>query len=169
MNNSPWAKFTTSMIPKISVSPEATSARIMPTTMPLIVWIRICSSKSDSQIFVDDLVVRVQLGGRRVMAYGAFFHEIHALAGLEGQRDVLLHQQHRDAFAAEHVDDVPDLRHHARHQRFGRLIQQDDLRLEDYRARDLEHLLLSAAQRAPRLAAPFRKHGKIVENHFQQL
>ena len=40
MNSSPWAKFTTSMMPKISVSPEATSARIMPVTMPLTVWIR---------------------------------------------------------------------------------------------------------------------------------
>jgi hypothetical protein len=27
------------MMPKISVSPEATNARIMPVTMPLIVWI----------------------------------------------------------------------------------------------------------------------------------
>ena len=40
MNNSPCAKFTTSMMPKISVSPEATSARIMPVTMPFTVWIR---------------------------------------------------------------------------------------------------------------------------------
>ena len=38
MNSSPCAKFTTSMMPKISVSPEATSARIMPVTMPFIVW-----------------------------------------------------------------------------------------------------------------------------------
>ena len=38
MNNSPWAKFTTSMMPKISVSPEAISARIMPVTMPFSVW-----------------------------------------------------------------------------------------------------------------------------------
>ncbi len=39
MNSSPWAKFTTSMMPKISVSPEAISARIMPVTMPFTVWI----------------------------------------------------------------------------------------------------------------------------------
>ena len=38
MNSSPWAKFTTSMMPKISVRPEATSARIMPVTMPFTVW-----------------------------------------------------------------------------------------------------------------------------------
>ena len=38
MNSSPCAKFTTSMMPKISVKPEATSARIMPVTMPFTVW-----------------------------------------------------------------------------------------------------------------------------------
>ena len=69
MNSSPWAKLTTSMMPKISVSPEATSARIMPVTMPLTVWMRIWSkgmpTASHSQILVDDRVVRAQLGGQR--------------------------------------------------------------------------------------------------------
>ena len=45
MNSSPWAKFTTSMIPKMRVSPEATRARIMPVTIPLMVWIRIWSRR----------------------------------------------------------------------------------------------------------------------------
>src|ERR1700730_1154682 len=147
MNNSPWAKFTTSMMPKISVSPEATSARIMPTTMPLIVWIRICSSKLDSEVFVNDFVVGVQLRSRRVMAHGAFFHEINAFARLERERHVLLDQQHRHALAADHVDDVPDLRHHARHQAFGGLVEPDDLRLEHHRARASAHFLLAAAER----------------------
>src|SRR5437660_10078960 len=144
MNNSPWAKFTTSMMPKISVSPEATSARIMPTTMPLIAWIRICSSKLDSQIFVDDLVARVQFRSSRVMAHLALLHEVDAFARLERERHVLLHQQNRDALAAQHVDDVPDLRDHARHQPLGRLIEQDNFRLEHHRPRDREHLLLAA-------------------------
>ena len=41
MKSSPWAKFTTSMMPKISVSPEAISARIIPVTIPFTVWIKI--------------------------------------------------------------------------------------------------------------------------------
>src|SRR5215472_6583212 len=44
MNSSPWAKLTTSMMPKIRVRPEATSARIIPVTTPLMVWIRTWSS-----------------------------------------------------------------------------------------------------------------------------
>jgi len=38
MNNSPCAKLTTSMMPKMSVRPEATSAKIMPLTTPFTVW-----------------------------------------------------------------------------------------------------------------------------------
>jgi hypothetical protein len=41
MNSSPCAKFTTSMMPKMRVSPDATRARIMPVTMPLTVWMMI--------------------------------------------------------------------------------------------------------------------------------
>ena len=44
MNSSPCAKFTTSIMPKISVNPEAISARIMPVTMPLMVWMIISSN-----------------------------------------------------------------------------------------------------------------------------
>src|SRR5436309_1284931 len=44
MNSSPCAKLTTSMMPKIRVRPDATSARIMPVTMPLIVWMMIWSN-----------------------------------------------------------------------------------------------------------------------------
>jgi hypothetical protein len=43
MNSSPWAKLTTSMMPKISVSPEATKAKIMPVTTPLTVWMMMMS------------------------------------------------------------------------------------------------------------------------------
>src|ERR1700730_15660101 len=114
MNSSPWAKFTTSMMPKIRASPEATSARIMPTTMPLMVWMRICSSKLYPQIFVDDGVVRPQLGGRGVVAHHAFFHDVDALACLERQRHVLLDQQDRHALAMQHLDDLTNLRDHAR-------------------------------------------------------
>src|SRR5215475_10417029 len=97
MNSSPWAKFTTSMIPKIRVRPEATRARIIPVTRPFSVWIRICSrgrpTSSHSQVLMDDGVVVAQVGGGGVVAHHALFHDVHALARLEGQRHVLLDQQ----------------------------------------------------------------------------
>src|SRR6185503_15397665 len=103
----------TSMMPKISVSPDATSARIMPVTTPLIVWIRIWSSgmsMSDSEIFVDHRIVDVQRRRQGVMAHLALHDEIDSPAGLEGQRHVLLDQQHRHALVAQRADDLGDLR-----------------------------------------------------------
>jgi hypothetical protein len=44
MTRSPWAKFTTSMMPKIRVRPEATRARIIPFTSPVTVCTRMAST-----------------------------------------------------------------------------------------------------------------------------
>src|SRR5262249_3389578 len=63
MNSSPWAKLTTSMMPKISVSPEAISARIMPVTMPFTVWIRIWSKgMEERKSIATSLPIRVDRG-----------------------------------------------------------------------------------------------------------
>src|SRR5580658_1804450 len=180
MNNSPCAKLTTSMMPKMSVSPEAISARIMPVTMPFTVWMSSRSSgklrkKSTTviilhtQILVDDRVVRLERGGGRLVPDRALLHEIDALARREGERHVLLDQQDRDALPVQRVDDLSDLRHHARHQAFGRLVEQDDPRLEHHGAGDREHLLLAARQRAARLAAPLGEHREIGEDLGEQL
>src|SRR4051812_17134859 len=132
MNSSPWAKFTTSMIPKISVSPDAISARIMPVTMPLSVWmINNCQGKSPkkaridaailhSEILFDDVVADLKVGRSSLMADRALLHDVDALTGLKRQRHVLLDQQDRNAFAVKRVDDLVNLRNHARHEPFGR-------------------------------------------------
>src|SRR6185295_4847130 len=127
MNNSPWAKFTTSMMPKMSVRPEAISARIMPVTMPFSVWMT-NSSKGKSvkneriaailhpEILLDDVVADLEIGRLRVVTDRALLHDVDALARLQGQRHVLLHQKDRDAFVVQGADDLVDLRDHARHQ-----------------------------------------------------
>src|SRR3954447_1483700 len=172
MKSSPWAKFTTSMMPKISVRPEAISARIMPVTTPLTVWMRICSrrrSTLDSQIPLNDRVVSPEFGDRGLVPNHALLDEVNSLAGRERQRDVLLHQQHRDVLALEHSDDLSDLGDHARHQPFRRLIQQDDLGLEHHRACDGEHLLLAARKRAAGLMAPFGQYWEVAIDLLQEL
>src|SRR6185369_12931945 len=114
MNSSPCAKFTTSMMPKISVKPDATSARIMPVTMPLTVWMAMTSQgismASDSQVLVDDGIAHFQLCGDGLVAHHALLHEIDPLARGQRQRHVLLHQQDGNALAMQHVDDLDDLR-----------------------------------------------------------
>src|SRR5260370_11081029 len=107
MNSSPWAKLTTSMMPKISVSPDATSARIMPLTMPFSVWMTKCANEimSDAEILVDDGVADAQLRGRGVVANDALLDDVDPVAGAEGQRHILLDQQHRHVILVQHIDD----------------------------------------------------------------
>src|SRR5882757_1328253 len=179
MNNSPWAKFTTSMMPKISVSPDAISARIMPVTMPFSVWMTNSSigksAKNEriaailhSEILLDDVVADLEVGRFGVMAYRALLHDVDALARFKRQRHILLDQQDRDALAMQRIDDLVNLRDHAGHQPFGRLVEQDDLRLQHHGTRDGEHLLLAAGQRAAGLAAPLAQHREISEHLVQQ-
>src|SRR5208282_6505162 len=172
MKSSPWAKFTTSMMPKISVNPEATSDRIKPVTTPLTVWTRnwaIEVAMLDAQIAADDGVVGPELGGHGVVPDGAVLHQVDAPAGLERQRDVLLHQQHRHVLSAQHVDDLADLGHHAWHQAFRGLVHEDDLGLEHHRAGDGEHLLLAARERAAGLVAPLGEPREVVVDLLQEL
>src|SRR5437870_7935887 len=144
MNSSPCAKLTTSMIPKMRVSPDATSARIMPLTIPLSVWMRNASMRLNPQVLVDDGVVGAQLGGGRVMADDALLHDVDPVTDLERERHVLLHEEDGHALAVEHADDLVDLPHHARHEPLRRLVEEDDLGLEHHGARDGEQLLLAA-------------------------
>src|SRR5262249_52768842 len=89
IKRSPWAKLTMSMMPKISVRPEATIARTIPFTRPWRVWMMIWSI-SDPQVLVNDALVGAQLGGGGVVAHGALFHDVDAPGRVECQRDVLL-------------------------------------------------------------------------------
>src|SRR5690242_12202356 len=104
MNNSPWAKFTTSMMPKISVRPDAISARIMPVTMPLSVWMTSSShgkfaknprieSILHPEILFDDGIADLEVGRDGVMTDFPLLHDVDPLARFERQRHVLLHQQ----------------------------------------------------------------------------
>ena len=71
MNSSPWAKFTTSMIPKIRVSPDATSAKIMPLTSPFTSW---TTSASRSGIPLDSRPHERRRGRRAGSCSGAPNH-----------------------------------------------------------------------------------------------
>src|SRR5947208_941072 len=179
MNNSPWAKFTTSMMPKISVSPDAISARIMPVTMPFSVWMTNSSigksAKNEriaailhSEILLDDVVADLEVGRLGVMADRALLHDVDALARFQGQRHVLLDQEDGDALFVQRIDDLVNLRDHPRHQAFGRLVEQDDLGLQHHGPRDGEHLLLAAGQRAAGLVAPLAQNREIGKHLVEQ-
>ena len=103
-----------------------------------------------------------------MVAHAALLHDVDALARRQRERHVLLDQKDGDALVVQELDDVADLRDHARHQAFGRLVEQDDFRLQHHGPRDGEHLLLAARQRAAGLAAPLRQHRKEREHLVEQ-
>src|SRR6266849_7618037 len=160
MSRSPWAKLTMSMIPKMSVRPEATIASTIPLTRPWSVWMMIWSI-SDPQVFVNDALIGAQLGGRRVVPHRPLLHDVDPAGGVERQRDVLLDEENGHPVPVQRVHDLLDLRDHARHEPLRRLVEQDDLRLEHHRAGDGEHLLLAARERSTGLVAPLSQDGKV--------
>src|SRR5215813_4760640 len=165
---SPWAKLTTSMMPKMRVSPDATTASTMPLTRPLMVWTMIWSTL-DPQVLVDDARIGAQGSGGRVVADVALLHDVNALGRLERERNVLLDEQDGDALPVERVHDLPDLGHHPRHEPLGGLVEENDLGLQHHRARDRQHLLLAARERAPGLIAALAEDRKALVDLVQEL
>src|ERR671918_696122 len=159
------------MMPKISVSPEATRARIIPLTTPLTIWTTSWSNGTTTlhpQVLVDHRLIGPQLGGRGVVAHGALLHDVDALGDPERERHVLLDQENRHALAAKHLDDLADVGDHARHQPLSRLVEQDDLRLQHHGAGDGQHLLLAAREGAAGLVLPLAEDGEAAIDLVQQ-
>src|SRR6202045_2130380 len=127
------------------------------------------SSILDSEVLVNDCVVHFELGGGAVMPHGTLFHDVDALARGESKRHVLLHQQDRNAFPVQHLDDLADLRDHPRHQAFGGFIKKNDLRLEHHRPRDRKHLLLAPREGPAGLIATFGQYREITKDLREEL
>ena len=61
---------------------------------------------------MDDGVVDAQFGRQSVVPDNAFLDDVDPLARLQSQWDILLHEQHGDILAVEHVDDLSDFGDH---------------------------------------------------------
>src|SRR5262245_28744677 len=99
----------------------------------------------------------------------ALLHEVDALARRQRQRDVLFDEQDRHAVPVQNLDDLANLRDHAWHQTFGRLVEQDDLRLEHHGTADGQHLLLPTRERAASRVTPLGQARKVFEQLVEQL
>ena len=104
-----------------------------------------------------------------MVLHRALLHDVAAARGVEGQGDVLLHEQDGHPILVKPVDDVADLAHHPGHEALRRLVEEDDPRVQHHGARDGQHLLLAARQGAPGLAAALGQHGEVAEDLLQQL
>ena len=97
-------------------------------------------------------------------------HHIAEIRDVERDPDVLLHQQHCDpALPVEPADDGVDVADQNGRQTERRLVQQHDLRTRHEPARDGQHLLLAAGERARGLAKPLLQDREVAEDHRQVL
>jgi hypothetical protein len=81
----------------------------------------------------------------------------------------LLHQQHRDSLGVKLLDRLGHLLHQQRRQPHRRLVQQQHLRARHQPARDRQHLLLAAGERARRLVLALSQNRETVQFTLQQV
>src|SRR5512147_227061 len=110
---------------------------------------------SVAEVGAADGVVLLEVGGRARHDDAAGLEEVGVVGQVEGHRRVLLHEQ--DAHPLLLVDrahDAEDLPDHQRGQAERGLVQQQQAGAGHERARDRQHLLLAARQRARLLPPP---------------
>jgi hypothetical protein len=105
---------------------------------------------------------------QRAQSNQSAFHHITALAHLQRELGVLLHQQHRHAFGGDFPDGFEDPLHHERRQPHAGLVQEQQFWRAHQRAADGEHLLLAPGQGPSGLPAPLVQPRKQLE-HAQQV
>src|SRR5579859_4885470 len=117
------------MTPKMRLRPSASRASTPPSSTPLST----ASSRKISNVlhphigFADQLVVP-ELGGGSGEVDGAGLEQIGPVDAIEDLTDVLLDDQHREAFVANAADEIEDLLDHERGESGGRLVHEQQLR-----------------------------------------
>src|SRR5262249_31772162 len=97
---------------------------------------------------------------RTLVAVLPELQHVGVIGDLEGLGGVLLDHQDRLTESTEALDDAEDLLEDERRQAERRLVEQDEPRLEEQRARHLQHLLLAAGEVAGPAAPRLAQHGK---------
>src|SRR5690606_35066330 len=120
---------------------------------------------SHREMSLDELVR--ELVHRAGRDDAALVHDAKAVAETAHERQLLLDDEHgQPELAVELANHVADLRDDARLNAFGRLVEEQQARLEHERARDRELLLLAAGEIA---AAPLQhraQHGEEIEHEI---
>src|SRR5271155_1496644 len=112
---------------------------------------------------MDQFSVSREVGSLAGIDHPAVIEHIGAVGDREGERGVLLYQQHGEALVAHaehHLDHFPD---DAWRQALGRLVEEHESRVQQERPRDRQHFLFAAGQLAAELRAPLselREKGK---------
>ena len=107
-------------------------------------------SELGPQINPADLVVGGQAVGRAALENDAAVHDVGAIGDAERFADVVIGDEHADAAVPQVKDDLLDVGDGNRIDAGKRLVEQDELRRDDERARDFRAPPLAARQRVGR-------------------
>src|SRR5258705_6190379 len=100
--------------------------------------------RSDFQPFLAHGLVGLEFGRCALEHDAAVAHHVDAMRYPHCHREVLLHQQDRDAPPGDFGDQVADLLHDEGSQPFGGLVDHDEFWVAHQRAANCQHLLLAA-------------------------
>src|ERR1700722_17335046 len=96
------------------------------------------------------------------------FDQHRAVGEIESERGVLLDDEKAHALVAINLAErAKDFRHHQRRKAERRLVEHQQTRPHEKRARDRQHLLLAARERSRLLAAPFGKAREKAEHAIE--
>src|SRR5258708_9607038 len=102
----------------------------------------------------DPLLVGGELGGRPGMNDLAVVEYVDVIGDLEAHAHVLLDEENRDALVAHPRDDAEDLADDERRQTLRRLVEDQELGVEEHGAADPPHLPVAARELAAAIAPP---------------
>jgi hypothetical protein len=111
------------------------------------------------------LAVGGQRGGGHRAGDAAVHHHVDGVGDLDGHSEVLLDQQHGDlALGRERLQHRLDLLHDDWGQTLGGLVHDEELRVEQERAGDREHLLLAARELGAAIGLALGEPGERLVN-----
>src|SRR5215470_1433752 len=154
MKNSGCAMFTTRITLNTSEKPSATTAYVLPIMSPLrTCWRKSSIGRSPPEVHALDVFAGHQRGRRSLGREPTDLEQVRVVSDLERLARVLLDHEDGQAPRVDLPDLLEETLHDFRREAERRLVHDQEPRLRDQRARDREHLLLTARERAGELAA----------------
>ena len=151
-------------------APNTTGNGLSPGLATLPAPLAALAALARTQVELLDVAAAPEPLGGTVHHDPADLHDIAVVRDVERGPCVLLHHQHGDpAFLVEAADDGEDVADEDGRQAERGLVEQHDLRPRHESARDGEHLLLPAGERARGLAKPLAEDREVAEYHLQVL
>src|SRR5262249_54226931 len=146
----PLAAIRTATPARVGAGPRWTASAQPAFTALVVLDVPVRLARADlgeTQIELLDVGVLTHRGGRPLQDDPAIFHHVPLVGDGQGQRRILLDQEHGQLLLAiQLLDDAEDFFHQHGRQPEGRLIQQYHLRMGHEGPPDNEHLLLASRE-----------------------